>query len=318
VSATVQPALLTGPYDWNPAHISLAEFHTRLQAARSIAAGQGADLLLVHGDRAAFGALAYLTGFVPKLGPALAFIPPIGDISLLFSGGPGMVGSAEKLTWVSQLRALGPPARDLAPLAGLRVALWGIESLSFALHGEILAAIGPAGRLIPLDRELDALRRRKSPAEQRLLRQAAAILADVAASLRADLCNGSSLERAVLAAERLGYAAGAQDVRILAARRPGGAPLPADGTAPFLPRPLHIAVRYGLYWAQAWPTATRDPTPPVTIPANLSGTGIGLDLTEAPRDGEPLFEGDVVCLRTPTGSAIVINAASGQSVIGLS
>src|SRR5580692_6091921 len=106
-------ALLTGPYDWDPALLPLSEFEERLAAVRRVLAMQGATALLVHGNSIEHGALAYLTGFVPKLGPAFALVPHDGPIRILASGGPGMIGSAKRLTWVE----------DVAPLGNLRDSL---------------------------------------------------------------------------------------------------------------------------------------------------------------------------------------------------
>ena len=87
-------ALLTGPYDWNPELLPLAEFDARLAAARSVLAQREATALLVHGNTVEHGALAYLTGFVPKLGPAFALLSRDGPIRVLASGGPGMMRSS--------------------------------------------------------------------------------------------------------------------------------------------------------------------------------------------------------------------------------
>src|ERR1700730_12255425 len=99
-------ALLTGPYDWDPALLPLAEFEVRLADVRRVLAETGATALLVHGHSVEHGAIAYLTGFVPKLGPAFALVPRDGPIRLLASGGPGMIGSAMLLTWVEDVRPL--------------------------------------------------------------------------------------------------------------------------------------------------------------------------------------------------------------------
>ena len=106
-------ALLTGPYDWDPALLPLAEFEARLASVRRALAVSGATALLVHGNSVEHGALAYLTGFIPKLGPAFALVPRKGPVRLLASGGPGMISSAKLLTWVE----------DVRPLSNLRIAL---------------------------------------------------------------------------------------------------------------------------------------------------------------------------------------------------
>jgi hypothetical protein len=81
-------SLLTGPYDWDPAILPLAEFEARLASVRRVLAERGAAVLLVHGNSMEHGALAYLTGFVPKLGPAFVLVPRDGPLRILASGGP--------------------------------------------------------------------------------------------------------------------------------------------------------------------------------------------------------------------------------------
>ncbi len=196
MTATWQPALLTGPFDWDPAETPVRAFQERVARALALA---DADGLLVCGDRAEFGALAWLTGFVAKLGPALASFTPDGVESLWFSGGPGMAASARKLTWIDNVRALGAPARDFSALAGQRIALWGEAVMPASLFAAITAV--PV-ELVPMDVELDGLRRCKSSGELVLLRRASGILQSVAELLRDELRCGTRLGGAVLAAER--------------------------------------------------------------------------------------------------------------------
>ncbi len=106
-------ALLTGPYDWDSALLPRAEFDARLARVRSVMAARGVTGLVVHGDSAEHGSLAYLTGFTPKLGPAFAFVPKEGPLCLLVSGGANMLGAAKRLTWVEDLSALGDPRKSL-------------------------------------------------------------------------------------------------------------------------------------------------------------------------------------------------------------
>ena len=99
-------ALLTGPYDWDPALLPLAEFEARLVTVRRVLDESGSNALVVHGHSIDHGALTYLTGFVPKLGPAFALVSREGPLRILASGGAGMIGSAKLLTWVQDVRPL--------------------------------------------------------------------------------------------------------------------------------------------------------------------------------------------------------------------
>ena len=74
----LETTLLTGPYDWDAALIPRAEFDRRIELVRIVLSEHGLSGLIVGGTSPEFAALSYLTGFVPKLGPALVFIPRQG------------------------------------------------------------------------------------------------------------------------------------------------------------------------------------------------------------------------------------------------
>lgn len=252
-------ALLTGPYDWGPALLPLAEFQARLSAARRSLAACGATSLLVHGNSIEYGALAYLTGFVPKLGPAFALVPREGAIRILVSGGAGMIGSAKLLTWVEDVRPVGNLRNTLHEWLGETVrdgkatlALWGGNIMAQRAYSAIAGAIQPFGSIIDMDDRLDALRRRKSLRELELLREACRILAIARGALERATGDGSNARNAALAAERAAFAAGAQDVRILASARNGGPPLPFDDASDIRVAPLlaSLGVRFAGYWAE--------------------------------------------------------------------
>ena len=205
-------ALLAGPYDWDPALVPLAEFEARLNAVRRVLAERGATALLVHGHSVEHGALAYLTGFVPKLGPAFALVPRDGPVRILASGGPGMMGSAKLLTWVEDVRPLGNLRNALGEWLGDMVrngrvvlGLWGGNAMAQRPYVAVAAAIQPFGKIIEMDDPLDALRRHKSLREQELLREACRILAAACDAFAHATADGSGARSAALAAERAAY-----------------------------------------------------------------------------------------------------------------
>jgi Xaa-Pro aminopeptidase len=262
-------ALLTGPYDWDPALLPLAEFDTRLAAVRRALAESGATALLVHGHSMDHGALAYLTGFVPKLGPAFALVPRDGPLRILASGGPGMIGSAKLLTWVEDVRplsnlriALSEWLREMNRGGPAVLGLWGGYIMAQRPYLAVAAAIQPFSKVIDLDDQLDALRRHKSPCELGLLREACRILAAACEIFERATTDGSGARSAALAAERAAYSNGAQDVRILASARNGGPPLPFDGPADVRVAPLLacLGVRYAGYWAEGLVTVAASPS----------------------------------------------------------
>ena len=262
-------ALLTGPYDWDPALVPLAEFDARLTAVRRVLAEFGATALLVHGQSIDHGALAYLTGFVPKLGPAFAFVPQDGPIRILVSGGQGMISSAKLLTWVEDVRPLANLQTTLNVWLGEMhddgravLGLWGGNIMAQRPYVAVVAAIQPFGKMIVMDDQLDALRRRKSAREMELLRESCRILAVTYGAFERATVEGSGARSAGLAAERAAFSNGAQDVRILASARDGGPPLPFDGPADIRVAPLLacLAVRFAGYWAEGLVTVAAPPS----------------------------------------------------------
>jgi hypothetical protein len=262
-------ALLTGCYDWDPLQVPLTEFEARLAAVRHVLADRGSALLLVHGNSIEYGALAYLTGFVPKLGYAFALISKRGPVQLLVSGSTAMLPAARRLTWIEDLRLIGDlesAIQDLLRDEGLNgqavLGLWGYRAMTHGTYMSISAAIQPFGRILELEESLDALRLQKSLLERELLRQAGRILAVASESLVRAAANGLGVRSAALAAERAAFDAGAQDARVLASARDGGPPLPLEGPRDRAVDPLLtcIAVRYTGVWAQGFVTAALRPS----------------------------------------------------------
>ena len=294
---TAATALMIGRYDWHEQAAPAAMFARRLDRVWKEAA-EGDEILLIHGDRAEFSMLAWLTHFTPKLGSALALFRRDDRPELLFSGGGGMAESARRLTWIEAVRALSEPERDLVGLAGRRVCLLGAAALSHRMHRAILAAIGPRGRLRLIDDAVLPWRRRKEAGEIVHLRTAARALGAFWAAAREQ---GPT----AVAALRAAYAAGAHEVRIAA--HPAG---------------THVAVRAGLYWAQGW-QGGGDPATlarageaaragaVLSVPEGGYVGGIGLSLCEPPGPGAPLAVGDVLSLRLAGGSAMLLVGEGG-------
>jgi Xaa-Pro aminopeptidase len=259
----LETALLTGPFDWNPALMPRSEFDARINTIRVTLRRHGLDGLVVGGTSPEHGALCYLTSFVPKLGPALAFIPLEGDLRIAFSGGPAMLPSAQRLTFVTDVRAMRDPEREFADWlhdsGGEKFGLWG----EYAITADVREGLGRAAPkpLAVLDSEFDPLRRRKSDAEIHLIRRACAILGEAHGAFRAAIKAGKGVRTAALAAERLAYREGAQDMRVLASLRDAGTPEPlqADQDPHVDPLLVCLAVRYAGYWAEGLMTVTAKP-----------------------------------------------------------
>jgi Xaa-Pro aminopeptidase len=326
----LEPTLLTGPYDWDERALPRREYESRLARVRAAMEGAGAAALVVHGHPGDYGALAYLTGFTPKLGATLALVPGEGPLRILAPGTPKMMEIAKRLTWVEDVQPLGNAPKTIAEFAGDgTLASWAFGALPQALYSGIAKAVAPRAPL-PLDPALDALRRRKSPCELELMRGAARMLATATDAFAASVRAGSGVRSAALAAERAAITAGAQDARAMASLSSGGVPLPLDAASDerVLDRAnAGIAVQNHGYWASGFVTVARRPGAAhprardalaaalaeakggAPLPDGVAATAIGLALEEG--QGNPLEAGAVYALtsRATEGGATAYASA---------
>jgi hypothetical protein len=110
---------------------------------------------------------------------------------------------------------------------------------------------------VELQDRLQSLRLEKSLRERELLRRACAILAVSHKGFLHVVGQGCGARSASLAAERLAFEAGAQDVRILASAKDGGWPVAFDGPSDPILNPVIacIAVSFAGYWAEGFLTS---------------------------------------------------------------
>lgn len=259
-------ALLTGPYDWGPDILPVEEFRTRIAHAQGVLAGHNASALIVHGNSAEYGALAYSTGFAPKLGPAFALIAPGHPVRLLVSGSPTMLSAAKRLTWVEDVRPIGDLKRSITAWLdeigrpdNRSIGLWGHSAMTLRPYSALSAAIEPRGTIVELDATLESLRLRKSPIEQDLSRRSSAILRQAICELARAFAPGNGTRSTALAAERAAFRQGAQDARVLVSARDGGTPVIPSHNNDSEVHPLlaYAAVRFAGYWAEGFVTLSR-------------------------------------------------------------
>ena len=267
---TMNTALLVGPYDWDEALLPRAEYDARVAAATKMTAQRAHIGLVIHGAAEENGALAYLTGFTPKLGSGFALVAPGKPIRIICPGSSHMMESAKRLTWVEDLKPLRDVGKDIADWVGeigatgngpASLGLWGGASMAGGMYGRIAGALKDVARLEEADIPFDSLRRKKSPRERELMRRAASILATAVAALAKGKKDGLSVRAAAIEAQRAAYALGAQDARVLASASPGGPPLPLDGIEDRKPDPLlaYVTVRFAGYWADGHVTLADKP-----------------------------------------------------------
>jgi Xaa-Pro aminopeptidase len=288
-------ALLTGPYDWDPAVVPVQEFESRLANVEHVLASREVSALIVHGNSAEYGALAYLTGLVPKLGPAFALIGRDSSVRLLVSGSPTMLGAAKRLTWIEDVRPMGDLKssvstwlKDILREEHANIGLWGHCSMALHPYNAIRSAIEPRGKIVELDATLEVLRLRKSSLEDELCRQASRILGESIAELARAHAAGDGARSSCLAAERTAFRLSAQDARTLASARNGGLPVILDAAAndsnldPFL---AYVAVRFAGYWAEGFTTLAHSVTGALAaaqrgLDAMLQSSRVGISLEE--------------------------------------
>ena len=339
----LETTLLTGPYDWDERVLPRSEYEARLERVRVAMPQAGAAALAIHGHPGNYGAMAWLTGFTPKLGATLALVPREGALRILAPGTPKMMDIAKRLTWVEDVRPLGNAPKNVAEFLGEGNVLgtWAFGALPQALYAGIAGAVAPRP-LMPLDSALDAIRRRKSPRELELMRGAAKLLATATDAFAASLRAGAGVRSAALAAERAAIAAGAQDARAMASLSPGGVPLPLDAASDeraLDPANAGIAVQNHGYWASGYVTVARRPGAAQArardalaaalaaarsgahLPDGITANAIGLSLEEGP--GDPLEAGAVYAVtskateggQTAYASALIAVTENGRDVL---
>jgi len=339
----LETTLLTGPYDWDERVLPRSEYDARLAHLRAAMVEAGVAALVIHGHPGNYGAMAWLTGFTPKLGATLALVPREGALRILAPGTPKMMDIAKRLTWIEDVRPLGNAPKTIAEFLGDGNSLgtWAFGSLPHALYAGIAKAVAPRA-LIALDSPLDALRQRKSPRELELMRGAAKLLATATDAFVASLRAGAGVRSAALAAERAAIAAGAQDARAMASLSPGGVPLPLDAASDeraLDPANAGIAVQNHGYWASGYVSVARRPSAAqararealaaalaasrggARLPDGVAANAIGLSLEEG--SGDPLEAGAVYALtgaateggHTAYASALIAVTDTGRDVL---
>jgi Xaa-Pro aminopeptidase len=256
----MNPTLLVGPADWDPARMPRQEFSAPAAALwRALPSASG---VIVYGDRVNHAELAYLTHFTPKLEAALALIPRTGAPQLLVGGGANMLPAAKPLTFIEDLRPLRNVGQTLAQWAraqGSLPVLIGGACMPYALHQEIMRAFG--GPIEDGTDELRALMRRKSARELAALRETCVTLQAAMVAISEAQAAGADATAAILAGERTANRRAAQDVRTLFSLDGGRTLRPFETLVehPVDPLQIYVAVRQFGYWAEGFAAFSASP-----------------------------------------------------------
>jgi Xaa-Pro aminopeptidase len=249
-----------GRSTWDRALVPAEEFRGRLQAVREIMREERLDLLLVYGDSASFGHLAYLTHFIPKNRGALAAIPLAGEPALVVQEPSRNNPFSKTLTWVEEVHSVGElasgvetalRARGLAPK---RLGLAGVEEQLPIREWEKISAVLGSAELRNVTASLARLRWQKSAAEERALRRAAALLSASLEALRGAIRAGAREYEVTAVADREARRRGAEDCALLVARsstpeiglRPAGGARLESGEVLL----VSAAASYQRYWVE--------------------------------------------------------------------
>src|SRR4030095_3669874 len=261
----MHPTLLVGPYDWQPERLPQSEFLDRNRALWNKISDPSCSAVIIYGDSRDHAEITYLSNFVPKLGPAMLFIPREGEPKLLVSGAPNMLVAARRLTWIEGVEPLRDPGKtvvrcrsavmDSSPgRAGGRVALIGGDYMRRAFHRPFLESFDNENLWLDDTPWLRTLMRCKSPRELTIIRESCAILDAATKALTQAKRAGAGVTASALAGERAAHYLGAQDLRTLFSIDRGRTLRPFEQAIDFTVDPLqaYFAVRHVGYWVEGF------------------------------------------------------------------
>jgi Xaa-Pro aminopeptidase len=161
-------AAIVAAYEWQ------AELRSRRDAFAGILERAGCDFALVFGTLGRAEHIRYLTGFAPGMGDAWVLLRGGHDLSgfLDFNWQVDDARRRSGFDWRAEFTAAPLVAEALAAERPRRVGVAGRDRVPAVAYEAIRARL-PGAELLDVGAELELLRRRKSPLEVRLLREAA-------------------------------------------------------------------------------------------------------------------------------------------------
>jgi hypothetical protein len=260
---SMHPVVTLGSYYWNQELLPRDEFAGRLRATRDLMKSGGCDGLLVFGDCAEPGMLAWLTNVCPRMRWTAVLIAQSGEPTLVVPGAVRDFPMTAVMTPMTDIRSWGNVAkilpewvRDLPRKGKPVVAVYGFDRMAPSQRAAVTQGLAEA-EVKPVGRELEALMSATRPREAHLVRQGCAVLKLATDAFRSALAKGARPGEAALEAEKTARLNGAHDVRILVGRDRGrtvepffSVDVPKDGASV-----AYIAVRFLGYWTEALLTA---------------------------------------------------------------
>ncbi|MEN3279043.1 MAG: hypothetical protein V7607_183 [Solirubrobacteraceae bacterium] len=225
------------------------EWHERVAALAQMTAERGLAGLAIYGDARECAALAYVSGFLPMMGFAVALVPVRHEPSLYL----GLLGgdALRRLTWIDDVQRIDALADAVDRIDG-DVALAGAGRMRAGERHCLGHVVGGGDELV------DNAMREPRPRELELLHAAAALTKDAADVAEAQAARGASVTDALVAAELHAREAGARDVRLLYGAGNSLRPLDALVDAPATLLPFYLALELDGYWGEALRTAGAD------------------------------------------------------------
>lgn len=272
---TMTPAIRTGRACFDNRRLPRDEFVRRVRAVEALAEDEALAAVVVVASAASPGPVVHLTNLEPTAGAATVVVVPGRDPVLMAGrGGRREEPYQRDVSWVPALvqRPFGadsvrPVLADRGVAAG-RLGIAGLDDqVPAADRDRFVAAMGDF-EIVPVDRQLSALRRRSSVRERSVLGELAAIL-DAALQVGVEAYAArADAGRAALAVEEAAYGLGCRDVRLLLGHPDGslrpfeGAGEGAGGGAGGPVFSCYAAAEFLGYWAEQAATAPWVRVPP--------------------------------------------------------
>lgn len=259
---TVHPCIIIGAYTLDQNRLPTDEFQIRQADLRDAMDRNGWKAMFLYGDAREHSAIAYYTGFVPRVRWALALMPREGEPRLLVSMTPRDVPAMKLMTWIADVHSgwqwEGAFDPWLAHLQGdgIKIGTVGFDLVQPRLFGSVQKSIGERVQLIPAGGFATADRALR-PRELTLVREACRVTKAAASAMVQAWRGGAGTEAAVLAGERMARSMAAHDVRTLVSLDGGRTLVPFRGDMSARTKSLvaYIAVKVMGFWAELFVTA---------------------------------------------------------------